>query len=379
MLVAVVAGASGVWAWRWLTRERPIAVETAIVSERPVGTQAAILNATGYVTARRRATVSSKITGKLIAVNVEEGQAVRQGQVLARLDDGTLRASLALTHAQVDAARRAVRENEVRLHEAKLTLARLERLLAGGLSTQAELEAAQAQVDAFDARMLTAREQVRVAEQQAALAQTGLDDTIIRAPFSGVAISKDAQVGETVSPVSAGGGFTRTGICTIVDMDSLEIEVDVNETYINRVRSGQDVSAALDAYPNDPIPAKVITMVPTADRQKATVLVRIGFTQLDPRILPDMGVKVTFLRDDETADAPPQRPIALVPKPAIRTEGTESYAFVVSTSGVVDRRAVRVGGVDGDRIEVVAGLNAGERVVVSPPPALAAGARVVAQ
>jgi RND family efflux transporter MFP subunit len=379
MLVAVIAGASGVGAWRWITRERPIAVETAVVSERPAGAQAAILNATGYVTARRRATVSSKITGKLIAVNVEEGQAVRQGQVLARLDDGTLRASLALAHAQVDAARRAVRENEVRLHEAKLTLARLERLLAGGLSTQAELEAAQAQVDAFDARMLTAREQVRVAEQQAALAQTGLDDTVIRAPFSGVAISKDAQVGETVSPVSAGGGFTRTGICTIVDMDSLEIEVDVNETYINRVRSGQDVSAALDAYPNDPIPAKVITMVPTADRQKATVLVRIGFTQLDPRILPDMGVKVTFLRDDETADAPPQRPVALVPKPAIRTEGTESYAFVVSTSGVVDRRAVRVGGVDGDRIEVVAGLNAGERVVVSPPPTLAAGARVVAQ
>jgi RND family efflux transporter MFP subunit len=378
MLVAVVAGASAFGAWRWATRERPIAVETAVVSERPAGVQAAILNATGYVTARRRATVASKITGKLIAVDVEEGRAVRQGQVLARLDDGALRATLALAQTQVDAARRAVRENEVRLHEAKLTLARVERLLAGGLSTQAELEAAQAQVDAFDARTLTAREQVRVAEHQAALAQTGLDDSIIRAPFSGVAISKDAQVGETVSPVSAGGGFTRTGICTIVDMDSLEIEVDVNETYINRVRSGQDVSAALDAYPNDPIPAKVITMVPTADRQKATVLVRIGFTQLDPRILPDMGVKVTFLRDDETADAPPQRPIALVPKPAIRTEGTESYAFVV-TSGVVDRRAVRVGGVDGDRIEVVAGLNAGERVVVSPPPALAAGARVVAQ
>jgi HlyD family secretion protein len=378
MLVAIVASAGSFGAWRWVTRERPIAVETAVVSERPAGAQAAILNATGYVTARRRATVASKITGKLIAVDVEEGRAVRQGQVLARLDDGALRATLALAQAQVDAARRAVRENEVRLHEAKLTHTRVERLLADGLSTQAELEAAQAQVDAFDARTLTAREQVRVAEQQAALAQTGLDDTVIRAPFSGVAISKDAQVGETVSPVSAGGGFTRTGICTIVDMDSLEIEVDVNETYINRVRSGQDVSAALDAYPNDPIPAKVITMVPTADRQKATVLVRIGFTQLDPRILPDMGVKVTFLLDDETADAPPQRPVALVPKPAIRTEGTESHAFVVSTSGVVDRRAVRVGGVDGDRIEVVAGLNAGERVVVFSPPALAASARVVA-
>ena len=232
------------------TRERPIEVETATVSERAAGTQAAVLNAAGYVTARRRATVASKITGKLVEVNVEEGMAVREGQVLARLDDATLRATLALAEAQTAAARRGVRENEVRLHEAQLTLARLNRLIASGLSTQAEVEAAQAQVDSFDARILAAQEQVRVAEQQVALAQTNLDDTIIRAPFSGVAISKDAQPGETVSPVSAGGGFTRTGICTIVDMESLEIEVDVNEAYINRVRPGQDVSAALDAYPD---------------------------------------------------------------------------------------------------------------------------------
>jgi RND family efflux transporter MFP subunit len=379
VVLLALAALAGVAGWRWVTRERPIAVETAIVAERPAGTQAAVLNATGYVTARRRATVASKITGTLVEVNVEEGMAVREGQVLARLDDATLRATLALAEAQVAAARRGVRENEVRLTEAQLTLARLNRLIGNGLSTQAEVEAAQAQVDTFDARILAAQEQVRVAEQQVALARTNLDDTIIRAPFTGVAISKDAQPGETVSPVSAGGGFTRTGICTIVDMESLEIEVDVNEAYIGRVRPGQDVSAALDAYPDAPIPARVITTVPTADRQKATVLVRIGFNQLDARILPDMGVKVTFLRDEENADVPAPRAVALVPKTAIRAEGSQSYAFVVSGDGVVDRRAISVGGADGDRVEVIAGLTAGERVVISPPPELASGANVVDQ
>ena len=304
-LILLIIGAAGLAAWRWISREQPLEVETAIVTERAAGTQATVLNASGYVTARRRATVASKITGKLVEVNVEEGMAVREGQVLARLDDATLRATLALAEAQAEAARRRVRENEVRLNEAKLTFARLTRLVKEGVVTQAELEAAEAQVETFDARILAAHEQVRVAEQQVALAKTNLDDTVIRAPFSGVAISKDAQPGETVSPVSAGGGFTRTGICTIVDMQSLEIEVDVNEAYINRVTPGQDVSAALDAYPDSPIPARVITTVPTADRQKATVLVRIGFNELDSRILPDMGVKVTFLRDEEDGEARP--------------------------------------------------------------------------
>ena len=379
LAVLIVICAAGIGVWTWITRERPIQVETVTVSERAAGSQAAVLNASGYVTARRRATVASKITGKLVEVNVEEGTAVREGQVLARLDDATLRATLALAEAQTEAARRGVRENEVRLKEAKLTLTRLSRLIKDGLVTQAELEAAEAQVDSFDARILAAHEQVRVAEQQVALAKTNLDDTIIRAPFSGVAISKDAQPGETVSPVSAGGGFTRTGICTIVDMQSLEIEVDVNEAYINRVRPGQDVSAALDAYPDSPIPARVITTVPTADRQKATVLVRIGFNELDSRILPDMGVKVTFLREDAGADLATARPVMLVPKSAIRTEGERSYAFVVSSAGIVDRRAVTTGGTDGDRLEVLAGLAAGERVVVSPPPELANGAQVVMQ
>src|SRR4029078_6401113 len=158
---------------------------------------------------------------------------------------------------------------------------------------------------------------VRVAERQVAMQQTDLDNTVIRAPFSGVAVTKDAEPGEMLSPVSAGGGFTRTGICTIVDMKSLEVDVDVNESYINRVASGQDVTAVLNAYPDWQIPARVITMVPTADRQKATVLVRIGFKQLDPRILPDMGVKVTFLRESDAAAAPMMEAVTLATPPEL--------------------------------------------------------------
>jgi len=200
-------------------------------------------------------------------------------------------------------------------------------------------------------------------------------DMVIRAPFSGVALSKDAQPGEMVSPVSAGGGFTRTGISTIVDMRSLEIEVDVNESYINRVTARQPVTAVLDAYPDFEIPAKVIAVVPTADRQKATVLVRIGFNQLDPRILPDMGVKVTFLRE-EAAATPATRPVTLVPKGAVRAENGASYVYVVKQD-TVERRAVQTGGTDGDRLEVTGGLSSGERIVVSPPPELAAGTPIV--
>jgi RND family efflux transporter MFP subunit len=375
VVMLAVFAAVGAGAWWWMTRERPIEVETAVVTARAAGTQAAVLNASGYVTARRRATVSSKITGKVVQVNVEEGMAVKEGQVLARLDDVTLRASLALSQAQAEAARRALRETEVRLDEAKVLLGRRRQLAKEGLITEAEFDAAEAEVASLDARLAAAREQVSVAESQIALERTNLDNTVIRAPFSGVAISKDAQPGEMVSPVSAGGGFTRTGISTIVDMGSLEIEVDVNESYINRVRPGQPVTAVLNAYPDWSIPAHVITTVPAADRQKATVLVRIGFDQLDPRILPDMGVKVTFLRDADSGEGEAPRSVSLVPKGAIRMEGEQSYVFVLQ-GNVVDRRAVTLGGIDGERLEVLAGVQSGERVVVSPPAELTSGAHV---
>jgi RND family efflux transporter MFP subunit len=374
----ILLTALGVAGWRWVTRERPVDVQVATVSTRAAGTQASVLNASGYVTARRRATVSSKITGKVVEVNVEEGMNVRQGQVLARLDDSTARAALALAEAQAEAARRALRESEVRLEHARVTERRATLLLQERIGTQEMVDQAKADADSLDARIAALREQVRVAERQIEVQKTDLDNTVIRAPFSGVAISKDAQPGEMVSPVSAGGGFTRTGICTIVDMQSLEIEVDVNESYINRVRPDQEVIAVLDAYPDWQIPARVITMVPTADRQKATILVRIAFKELDPRILPDMAIKVTFLRQPDEVAVQAAQPTALVPKTAITQDGSGSFTFVVRGDRV-ERRAIKVGGIDGDRIEVLAGLQAGDRVVLSPPPELNEGDAVIVQ
>lgn len=376
VVLLVILGGGGYGGWAWFTRERPADVEVVAVTQRAAGTQASVLNASGYVTARRRATISSKVTGKLVEVNVDEGMAVREGQVLARLDDSAYRAALGLAQAQLEASRGAVRETEVRLAEAQLTLKRRVQLAADGIANQAEVDQARAEVDSLAARIASSRAQVNVAASQVALQQTDLDNTIIRAPFGGVAISKDAQAGEMVSPVSAGGGFTRTGICTIVDMKSLEIEVDVNESYINRVKPKQDVTAVLDAYPDFQIPARVITTVPTADRQKATVLVRIGFNALDPRILPDMGVKVTFLREAGDAEVPAAQPTSLVPKGAVIVDGDQSYVFVLRADSTVERRAVRTGGTDGDRLEVEAGLQSGERVVVIPPPSLKTGSLV---
>jgi len=381
LLLVLVLGGTGGGIWAWATHEAPLEVKVATVTERASGTQAAVLNASGYVTARRRATISSKITGKVVEVNVEEGMDVKAGQVLARLDDSNPRAAFALAKAQVEAARRNIAENEVQLVEARLTLNRRGKLAKEHSVSQAEVDQAQAEVDSLSARIAAAREMVRVAERQADLQQADLDNTIIRAPFSGVVVTKDAQPGEMVSPVSAGGGFTRTGICTIVDMQSLEVDVDVNESYINRVVPGQEVTAVLNAYPDWQIAAHVITIVPTADRQKATVLVRIAFEKLDPRILPDMGVKVTFLRGDDilssvAEDTAGKRPVLLVPKAAIRVENGQDVVFVMRADGTVERRAIRTAGEDGTQIEVVTGLNRGEQVVAPVPANLQDGSKV---
>ena len=374
VVLLVFLGGAGYAAYAFFTRERPVEVEAAWITERAAGSQARVLDANGYVTARRRATVSSKITGKVIEVNVEEGMAVREGQVLARLDDLTARAALALAEAQVSSAQRAVSENEVRLAEAKLTYNRRAALVKDGIIGQAELDAAKAEVDSIAARIAALRGVINVADRQVDLAKVDLDNTIIRAPFSGVAISKDAQPGEMVSPVSAGGGFTRTGICTIVDMRSLEIEVDVSESRINRVTPDMDATAILDAYPDWPIPASVITTVPTADRAKNTVRVRLRFKVQDPRILPDMAIKVEFLRPADEKEVV-AKPMPLVPKAAVRSENNESIVFVVN-GDTVERRAIKTGLTDGDRLEVLAGLRRGDRVVLSPPPTLTAGMKI---
>jgi RND family efflux transporter MFP subunit len=372
LLLAVAAGA-----WFWSQRLQAATVRTAAVTSRSGGASpGAVLNASGYVVARRRATVSSKVTGKVMEIFVEEGRDVKKGQVLARLDDSQVRAALAVDRAQLEAARRAAAEDEARLREARLTEQRLQRLVEDKVVSRAELDTAEATVQSLEARIALLRQQVEVAGNQVKARETELADMVVRAPFDGVAISKDAQPGEMISPVSAGGGFTRTGICTIVDMSSLEIEVDVSESFINRVRPKQPVEAVLDAYQDWQIPAHVITTVPSADRQKATVRVRIGFDELDPRILPDMGVKVSFFneRADEPAAAE-ARPRLFVPKAAVRTDGGQTIVFLVREERV-ERRAVKVGAADGDEVEVLSGLSAGERVVVEGPDTLADGARV---
>ena len=373
-LAAVAAGG-----WYFWTREPVIEVRTAEAAVRTgaAGAPNAVLNASGYVTARRRATVSSKVTGKVMEIFVEEGKAVKRGQVLARLDDSQLRAMQSVEQAQLASAQKAAAENEARLKEAELTLGRRQQLVKEKVISKAELDSAEAEVDSLKARIAMARQQVEVAQRQLDARQTDLNDMVVRAPFDGVAISKDAQPGEMISPVSAGGGFTRTGICTIVDMSSLEIEVDVSESYINRVKPGQPVEAVLDAYPEWRIPSKVITSVPSADRQKATVRVRIAFDQLDPRILPDMGVKVSFLSEAPPVAAAGEQPRArvLVPKGAVRTVDGTSIVFVVRGDRV-ERRAVKLGGNDGDLVEVASGLTAGDKVVTEGVATLTDGARV---
>jgi len=374
-IVAVLALA----VWGWLARPRAAEVQAATAQTRTGGPAAAgaVLNASGYVTARRQATVSSKITGKVVDVLVEEGMEIREGQVLAHLDDSIPRKSLALAEAQLGSQRRALAENEVRLRQAKLSQDRMKRLHEQGVSTKADLDSADADVDALVARLELGRQDVQVSERQIALRRQDLDDTVIRAPFSGVAVSKDAQPGEMISPVSAGGGFTRTGICTLVDMKSLEIEVDVNESYIHRVQPGQKATATLDAYPDWQIPAHVIMPVPTADRQKATVKVRLGFEQLDPRILPDMGVKVAFLGDEKAA-AVPGKPVVTIPRAAVRKDGDRDVVLVIQ-GNKVERRAVGLAAGSGDEAVVTSGLAAGEQVVVQGPADLKDGATVSVQ
>jgi RND family efflux transporter MFP subunit len=334
-----------------------------------------VLEAAGYVTARREATVSSKITGRLAEVLIEEGESVAAGQVLARLDDVDARAALELAQARLEAARDQLGQIEAQLDQARRDAKRQQELRAKGLTSEQSLETARTQVRTLSAELQAQRGQIGVAEAQLRVAQVDHDNTIVRAPFAGVIVAKAAQPGEIVSPISAGGGFTRTGIGTIVDMDSLEIEVDVNEAYINRVRPDQPVQAVLDAYPDWKIPASVIAIIPTADRSKATVKVRIALRQRDARIVPDMGVRVAFL-EEPSANKPGRTTRGVrVPATAVVQRGGASVVFVVD--GKHARLRTVTVGVDGGDFRVVEdGLVAGERVVVDPPAGLKDGMRI---
>ena len=358
----------------WLGWSRLSAPTVRVVAARAAvapGGAASVLDASGFVTARRQATVSAKITGKVTEVLIEEGMRVTEGAVLARLDDTEAKAQLALTDAQLAAARSQDGEIRAQLVQAERDYTRSQELFGRQLVAEQAMDAARAQRDMLRAKLAAAQEQIRVAAESVRVAQVQLDNTVIRAPFGGVVIAKSAQPGEMISPISAGGGFTRTGIGTIVDMDSLEIQVDVNESYINRVTAGQRVEAMLNAYPDWKIPGSVIAIIPTADRSKATVKVRIAIRSRDSRIVPDMGVRVAFLADPSAAPAAPVASGVLIPADALRPDGVFVYA-----DGKVERRTVTPGQTQGAEREILKGLRPGERVVVAPPASLKDGATV---
>ena len=363
LVVALVAGAT------YYSRNSAPVVEVAAAQKAGNAGPTALLNASGYVTPRRRATIAAKITGRVIGVYFDEGVHVKEGQILAKLDDSDVKRALDSAVADRNSTKAQIADYEVQLKNAELLVHRSKELQAAGVQSQEIVDNAVTSADSLRAKIALTKEQVAAAESRINEAQQAVDNTVIRAPFEGIVVSKDAQVGEMVSPISAGGGFTRTGIATIVDMNSNEIEVDVNEAYIARVVPEQRVTAVLDAYPDWQIPSKVRTVIPTADRQKATVKVRISFIKLDPKILPDMGVKVTFLGDEPKKQAGAVEPVATVPTAALRDDNGSRIVYIVKDNKL-ERRAVKPGNPRGSDTEIFAGLTPGDLVVTKGPPDL---------
>ena len=375
----VLVGLIGAGAWFGLSGRAALPVRTAVAQPIAGGAvNASVLDATGYVTARRQATVSAQITGTLTEVLIEEGDHVKAGQVLGRLEDTAQRAAVAQAQAQLKSARALLVQYQAQLAQSERDVKRAEDLVERKLVSQQAVEQARTQVETGAAQVQGQRKQIELAAAGVRSAQVQLGYCTVRAPFTGVVIAKAAQVGEIVSPLSAGGGFTRTGIGTIVDMDSLEIEVDVNEAYINRVQPGQPVESVLNAYPDWKIPSHVIAIIPTADRSKATVKVRIGLDLKDGRIVPDMGVRVSFLEEHKPAAQIQERPRGvLVPAAALRKEGDQDVVFVLKARKA-QRRTVTLGGASGDSRQVLAGVSPGEAVIVEAPAGLKDDAAVTA-
>lgn len=382
----ILLGLLGAASFAFRNRKPQVEAVTAIKpSTGPLG----VLNASGYITPRRRATIAAKITGRVIGVYFDEGTRVKEGQLLAKLDDSDALRALESAKADRDASQAAIADYQVQLKNAEIELHRAQQLVKEGVQTQQYLDSSTMTADSLRAKIELAKQNVTASESRIKVAQQAVDNCVITAPFAGIAVSKDAQVGEMVSPVSAGGGFTRTGIATIVDLHSNEVEVDVGESYIAKVRQDQAVNAILDAYPDVVYPGKVRTVIPTADRQKATVKVRISFTEddhvrlrdpaTDPRILPDMGVKVTFLEEEKAKPAGEKRNepvvVAVIPQSAIRTDGSTKFVYEVK-NGSLERHAVTVGAIRGTDVEILAGIQPGMQVLTKGPEGLSDGTAV---
>lgn len=368
----------GAGAWWFLAGSRPIAVQTATVRANGQGPSAdAVLQATGYVTARRMATVSAQITGTLTEVLIDEGFKVRKGQVLARLEDSGLRAGLAAAEAQVRSAEANFAQLRAQLAQAHADSRRQTELAASGMTTHQAQELAATAVKTVGAQLEAAQRQIEAAQAQARAARVNFDYATVRAPFDGVVTARAAQVGEIISPLSAGGGFTRTGVGTIVDMDSLEVNVDVNEAYIAQVKPDMPCEAVLDAYPDWKIPAHVLAVIPSADRGKATVKVRVTLDKKDDRVVPDMGVRVSFLAAKPKAEDKPVPGVLVPPEALVQREGAGASSVWVVSDGRAQQRTVKLGADAGKFKLATEGLKSGETVVVSPPAELKDGSNVV--
>ena len=363
--------------WFLFGRDKAIEVTTAPTAAIGAGTaSASVLDASGYVVARRMATVSAQVTGRVKEVLIEEGQRVEAGQVMARLDPIDADAQRRLADTQLAAARSQTGSVQAQLAEAEASAKRLSSLVQQQLVSKAQYDQAIAQRDSLRAQLATARHNAQVAADNLAVNDIYRDHTVVRAPFSGVVIAKAAQPGEIVSPLSAGGGFTRTGIGTIVDMDSLEVEVEVGEQFIGRVQPKMPIEATLNAYQDWKIPGEVIAIIPTADRSKATVKVRVALNTKDARIVPDMGVKVSFLEAAKPAGTEKKNEGVRAPADAIIERGDDSIAFVVTDNDTVELRALTLGREMGEDRQVLQGLSAGESVVLNPPDTLKDGMKV---
>ena len=375
-VLVAAAGAAGVW----FLIARPDLTEVETAAAKPAWTGAAaqggtLLDASGYVVARREATISAKIAGKVAEVLIEEGQHVAEGEVIARLDDSNARASLSQAVAQAATAQASIAVAEAAVADDGPKYQRSLALHARGYLSDQDVDDAKAAYDTARDNLLLAQRQYAASQANVEVFRRAEDDTVVRAPFAGVVTATAAQPGEIVAPV-AGGGFTRTGICTIVDMDSLEVDVDVAESFISRVAPGMPASIKLDAYPDWEIPAQVITVIPTADRSKATVAVRVGLKVNDARIVPDMGAHVAFLSPAPTAAASGATRAVIVPPDAVQTEdGGQTVVFVID-GGHAERRAVRVGDHVAAGQIIVAGLQPGDVVAVEGADKLKDGAGV---
>jgi RND family efflux transporter MFP subunit len=382
-VVLVLALAGGLW-W-WLARPTGIPVAEAVardvggtVRSSGAAVGASMLDASGYVVARRQATVASKRMGRVMDVAIEEGQRVEKGQIIARLDDSNTMAALLQARAQLTQAEANLKAARTALDDQMPIFKRQEQQFAQQVISEQAFDTAKATFNAAQEEYNVRLRMLEVARAGVAMAEREQEDTIVRAPFAGVVTVKAAQSGEIVSPQAAGGGFTRTGIGTIVDMDSLEVEVDVSENFINRVRAGQPATIKLNAYPDWEIPAEVIAVIPTADRSKATVKVRVGFLEKDDRVLPEMGARVSFLSAPQNAPGETSAPVqqaVLIPNDAVQVSGDTGTVFVIH-GDTVERRVVKLGSRTSEGQLVLSGIASGARVVVGNLGALTDGAKV---